>query len=341
MAGYRANLNFTEDYLVTEKTMDSFERIREMVHRHTGFVHANKILEGYSDEQKYVLSLRGGEKRLLRITDPADEAIIHRKQAEFNIIRELRHYSDYIPHAQCFATSEDNTLCFMILHFIEGMNAEECLPDLSNEIQYSIGVVAGEELKRMHAMKAPAWYPGWYEVKTRKHAYYLRSLDECTTMPCDVDPDTIQVYIESGMDLMRNVESTFQHDDYHPGNIIIQNGSFAGVIDFNRYDWGDPIHDFYKVAHFSRNVSVPFSAGQIDGYFGGCIPNSFWRRYAQYVAMSIVADTVWSHRYSIRTGTTGQIEQSQKRIQTIWRDHDGFESDVPLWYLEFSENQRM
>ncbi|RXE56231.1 hypothetical protein ABH15_08790 [Methanoculleus taiwanensis] len=321
--------------------MESFEKIRKEVREITGFLHAEEIREGYSDERKYVLSLQGGENLLLRITEPADEAIIRRKQAEFNVIRDLGRYSDKVPEAKYFGVSKDNHLCFIVLRFIEGTAAEQCLPDLPDDVQYAIGVAAGEELKRMHAMKAPAWYPGWYETKTRKHAYYLRSLAECSAKPEGVDLDAIQAYVESGMDLMKNVESSFQHDDYHPANIIVRGGAFGGVIDFNRYDWGDPIHDFYKIAHFSRNISVPFSVGQIDGYTGGKIPNNFWKRYALYVAMSVVPDIVWSHRYSIRTGTTDQIERSQKTIQTIWCDHDRFEADVPLWYHEFRESREM
>ncbi|MBP2145850.1 aminoglycoside phosphotransferase (APT) family kinase protein [Methanofollis sp. W23] len=139
------------------------------------------------------------------------------------------------------------------------------------------------------------------------------------------------------MDLMKNVEPSFQHDDYHPANIIVDEGTFGGVIDFNRCDWGDPIHDFYKTALFSRNVSVPFSVGQIDGYNGGNVPDEFWKKYSLYAAMSIVPDIVWSYRYSIHTGTSEQIERSQRTIRTILSDHEGFELDVPLWYRELKE----
>jgi hypothetical protein len=30
--------------------------------------------------------------------------------------------------------------------------------------------------------------------------------------------------------------------------------------EFYRYDWGDPIHEFYKLALFSREVSIPFQS---------------------------------------------------------------------------------
>lgn len=190
-----------------------------------------------------------------------------------------------------------------------------------------------------HAMKAPAWYPGWYETKKRKNAYYLRSLRECNLKPEGIDLDAIVAYVESGMDLMKNVESSFQHGDFHPANIIVDGSALGGMIDFNRFDWGDPIHDFYKMALFSRNISVPFSAGQIDGYAGGNVSKEFWKKYSLYAAMSIVPDIVWSYRYSVRTGTTDQIKRSQKTIRTILCDHDGFERDVPLWYHEFKDNR--
>lgn len=66
-----------------------------------------------------------------------------------------------------------------------------------------------------------------------------------------------------------NRPNRFQHDDFHPSNILVQSNSYAGTIDFNRYDWGDPFHDFFKIAYFSREISIPFSIGQIDGYFDG------------------------------------------------------------------------
>lgn len=321
--------------------MEPFEKIRETVYEQTGFVDVQKIKEGYSDERKYMLIAPGNNNYLLRITEPASEGIIQRKKAEFDIIRNLKPYSDKIPDAPYFGISKDNSLCFMILSFIEGVNAEQSLPKYCDDVQYRIGVAAGNELRKMHSMKAPAWYPGWYETKKRKHAYYLRGLRECHLKCEDIDLDGIITYVESRMDLMKNVASSFQHDDFHPGNLIIRNGELCGVIDFNRYDWGDPIHDFYKIALFSRTISVPFSVGQIDGYTGGNIPHDFWKKYALYAAMSIPSDIVWSYRYAVRTGDTDQIEQSQKRVHVIVSDHDGFEQEIPLWYEKYRDDREL
>ncbi|MCZ3365579.1 MULTISPECIES: aminoglycoside phosphotransferase family protein [Methanobacterium] len=43
------------------------------------------------------------------------------------------------------------------------------------------------------------------------------------------------------MSLTKERPNIFQHDDFHAGNIIINNNKeLTGIIDFNRYDWGDP-----------------------------------------------------------------------------------------------------
>ncbi|MBP2145851.1 aminoglycoside phosphotransferase (APT) family kinase protein [Methanofollis sp. W23] len=137
------------------------------MHEITGYLYVEEIEEGYSGEQKYVLGLPGDEKRLLRISEPANDVVILRKKAEFNLLQDLRDYSDKIPDAHYFGVSEENDLCFMIVRFIEGTNAKQSLSNYSDEVQYAIGVAAGEELKKMHALKAPASYPGWYETKKR------------------------------------------------------------------------------------------------------------------------------------------------------------------------------
>lgn len=55
--------------------------------------------------------------------------------------------------------------------------------------------------------------------------------------------------------LLKGRPNTFQHDDFHPSNILIHNRNFSGIIDFGRMDWGDPIHDLQKLG-FSPSALV-------------------------------------------------------------------------------------
>ena len=105
-------------------------------------------------------------------------------------------------------------------------------------------------------------------------------------------------YVESNIDLLRESPVRFRHDDYHPDNLIIRDGRLAGIIDFNRCDWGDPLEDFYKVAWFTSMVSTPFARGQVEGYSVDPTPERFWERYNLLVAVNIPG----SLAYAPRTG---------------------------------------
>jgi aminoglycoside phosphotransferase (APT) family kinase protein len=129
------------------------------------------------------------------------------------------------------------------------------------------------------------------------------------------------------MQLIYNRPNFLQHDDFHVGNIIMNNKRYAGVIDFNRYDWGDPIHEFYKLAWFSTEVSISFSVGQIRGYYDNRVPKYFWRLYSLYVAMSIFPTIVW-----FLSTQPNRVDYMKNRVNAILKDHKYFELLKPKWY---------
>jgi aminoglycoside phosphotransferase (APT) family kinase protein len=145
----------------------------------------------------------------------------------------------------------------------------------------------------------------------------------------------ITAFVEKNLPSIHTPRQTFLHDDYHPGNLIIQDKKLSGIIDFNRYDWGDPIHDFVKLGYFSRAVSIPFSAGQVDGYHGGSPPPEFWQRYSLYCAMTLVADVLWSALYEEQGGVAGEMNRALQRDSMVIADHDQFTSAVPGWYRNY------
>ena len=57
----------------------------------------------------------------------------------------------------------------------------------------------------------------------------------------------VQRYIETNISLLLESEGRFQHDDYHPDNLVVREGELQGVIDVDKCEWGDPVEDFYKV----------------------------------------------------------------------------------------------
>lgn len=50
--------------------------------------------------------------------------------------------------------------------------------------------------------------------------------------------------------LSDNIVPSFLHGDLHLGNIIVNNGKFAGLIDFEGSRYGDKFHDFVKLENW-------------------------------------------------------------------------------------------
>lgn len=312
---------------------DNIEKLGPLVAERVAFSQAVRITKGFSFEQKYVLSGEDGARYLLRITRTPGPEDVQRKRAEYDTLHILRDHSSLVPRTYAFGTSPDESHCFMVLSYFDGVDGEEALGSLSEAEQYRLGVQAGRELRNLHALLAPAESQEWYGAFSAKISGKFRRFSETGIELAGIDPAVLSDLVQKRLPCIRNVRQTFLHDDYHPANLIVQNKGLAGIVDFNRYDWGDPVHDFVKLAYFSRAMSIPFCAGQVEGYHGGTPPPVFWERYSLYCAAAVIPDILWSHWYEEKSGSAGgEVERSEKRIRMVVSDHEGFRSEVPVWY---------
>jgi aminoglycoside phosphotransferase (APT) family kinase protein len=282
------------------------------------------IHKGFSYDKKYLVSLKNGNRVLLRT---ADLKAYESKLAEFHMLGELNKHGVDISKPIEFGRLEELDICYMILSYIDGEDARDLLPTYSEKKQYEIGILAGQELWKMHQIPAPNNITSWESRIIPKYKRYLESYQNCgVTIKHD---DKVINFIEENVQFIKGRPNVFQHDDFHVGNIIVNEGKYAGAIDINRYDWGDPIHEFYKVALFSRENSVPFSIGQIEGYFQhqGGVPEAFWRLYAIYTGMSILSSIVWTKKV-----TPHLMDEMMNRLTMIMKDHKNFELTRPVWF---------
>jgi aminoglycoside phosphotransferase (APT) family kinase protein len=254
-----------------------------------GYKEINKIHKGYSSDQKFDVLFCDEKRYVLRTFDI--KAILQ-KEKEFNVLKKMQELGVKCSAPIEFGQIEHLGIGFMVLTYIEGNDASEELNQLTKQEQYLIGVEAGKELFKMHQCHAPSSIPTWYEAKYKKH---MRYMDQYSSCGVKVKNDTeIIAFINEHIHLMKNRPNTFQHDDFHVGNLIVKNKRLSGIIDFNRYDWGDPIHEFLKVGIFSSEVSIPYSIGQIRGYYNDNEPDqNFWELYSLYLAMCIFSSVVW------------------------------------------------
>ncbi|MFF2752897.1 aminoglycoside phosphotransferase family protein [Psychrobacillus sp. NPDC058041] len=280
-----------------------------------------QINKGFSSDEKYLIHF-DNHKLLLRLFDLAE---LESKKIEYTILGRMQDYN--VTCSRPISIGELENRGYMITTYLEGKDAEEEIGNYSDLEQFNIGMRAGEELRKMHQYAAPTHVSSWYSRKVEKHKRYIDAYIECGVKV--KNDQKIMDFIDQNIHLMKQRPNLFQHDDFHVGNIIVNNREFSGVIDFNRYDWGDPIHEFLKIGIFSREISVPFSNGQIKGYFKNVEPDEyFWRMYSLYLAMCVFSTVVWTLK-TIPDDMNNMLE----KVYMFLEDHDYFSKLKPKWYI--------
>jgi aminoglycoside phosphotransferase (APT) family kinase protein len=282
-----------------------------------------QIKKGFSSDEKYLIHMHEGNKKLLLRMFNLEE--FESKKTEYSILERMQDYN--VTCSQPISIGEVENRGYMITSYIEGNDAEDEIPKYLDQEQFNIGIEAGKELRKMHQYAAPNHVSSWYQRKVEKHKKYIDAYLSCE-IKVKNDQKIIN-FIDENIHLMKQRPNLFQHDDFHVGNIIVNNKKFAGVIDFNRYDWGDPIHEFLKIGIFSREVSIPFSIGQFRGYFNNTEPDGyFWRLYSLYLAMCVFSTVIWT----LKT-IPDNISEMLDKVYMFLEDHDYFSKLKPKWYI--------
>lgn len=281
-----------------------------------------EINKGFSSDEKFLVHMQDDNNKLLLRMFNLEE--LELKKAEYSILERMQDYN--VTCSKPISIGEAGNRGYLITSYIEGKDAEDEILEYAGHEQYNIGIEAGKELRKMHQLSAPGHLSSWYSRKAAKHKKYIDAY-----LACEVKVNNdhkIMSFIDENIHLMKQRPNLFQHDDFHLGNVIVSDKKFAGVIDFGRYDWGDPIHEFLKIGIFSRGVSIPFSIGQIRGYFNNKEPDEdFWRLYSLYLAMCVFSTVVWT----LKTIPNNMNEMLDK-VYMYLDDHDYFSRLKPKWY---------
>jgi len=281
-----------------------------------------EISKGFSPDKKYIITNANNEKYLFRTGDIKE---YERKKIEFQILNEMVKRNVQAQRPIEIGILEEEGVCYSIFSYLEGEDAKKLLPTYSPKEQYDIGIEAGKDLAKMHTYEAPNNILPWYERAMKKHSKYVEAYKTCGINI--KNDDKIIKFIEENEIYLKSRPNRFQHDDFHLENIIVRDGKYVGVVDFNGYDWGDPIHDFVKIALFARDISIPYSIGQIEGYFNGRIPEEFWNLYAVYVGMTVFSSVVWT-----LLAAPHMLDDMLERLTIVLEDHNNFELSKPIWF---------
>ena len=288
----------------------------------SAWLSCEKITKGWSSDEKYKIETQDGQALLLRISDIS---AYEYKKKEFEIVQKYSKLGFEMSQPLDFGICNGGNSCYMLLTFVEGRDLEEALPTLSEKEQYLLGRKAGEILKRIHSMALDECdIPT--QTKRERKLYQLARYEESPHLRVENDENVIE-FVKNNIDLIWKEVPVYQHGDFHPGNLIYMSNGEIGVIDFNRWEVGDPYEEFYKLESFAIEVSVPYSVGQIDAYFDGEIPMDFWGALAVYCAHAALFSIKWAEKFG-QKDVDGMVE----RCHRAFENYDKFNSVVPKWY---------
>jgi aminoglycoside phosphotransferase (APT) family kinase protein len=138
--------------------------------------------------------------------------------------------------------------------------------------------------------------------------------------------DAFMQYISENRHLLRDRPQSYQHGDYHIGNMMIDRNGILTIIDFDRDDFGDPWEEFNRIV-WCAQAAPAFASGMVDGYFNGHIPVEFWKLLALYICSNTLGSLPWAIPFGEK-----EIQVMRKQAAEVLGWYNGMKNVVPSWY---------
>ena len=283
-------------------------------------IHRQPIDKGWSGDQKYCAVTADGSKYLLRVSS-IDR--LDRKRREYEKMREVAQLDIPMCLPVEFGTSEEGA--YSIQSWIDGEDAEEKVMAMDVAEQYRYGLDAGRILAKIHTIPAPKDTPSW---ETRFNAKIDRKIAmyESCELKYESGGDAFLIYLAENRYLLRGRPQSYQHGDYHIGNMMIDQDGVLTIIDFDRDDFGDPWEEFNRIV-WCVQAAPAFASGMVDGYFDNEIPMDFWRLLALYICSNTLSSLPWAIPFGEE-----EIKVMRKQAAQVLEWYDGMKSVIPTWY---------
>ncbi len=287
-------------------------------------VSKEEICKGWSGDKKYCATDKNGKKYLLRVTSKQKNKPISEM---YRMQQEVEKCG--IPMSLPLAYEEDEENCYQLQSFIEGDDVESVIASYDEKEQYLYGYQAGQILNKIHTIPAPEGWPKWEVFFNAKIDRKIAMYQSCG-LKYEKD-DCILDYLAKNRHLLKGRPSCYQHGDYHVGNMMMDKDHKLSIIDFDRFDFGDPWEEFNRIV-WCVEASPLFASGMVDGYFDGEVPMAFWRLLALYMANNALGSLPWAIAYGEE-----EIATMQKLTRDMLLWYDDMREVVPNWYRKGGE----
>ncbi len=271
-------------------------------------------------EQQYHVERKTGSPLLLTIS-PAEE--YERKKAEFSSLKRLYSHGIPMPRPEGFGTCRNGESLYFLYEEVEGAPSNSVIPSLTTQRQYHMGYSAGQILAKIHELSPPTSFD-WGEYFQQMALEILSAYHKCGKHI--KQEGKLLAVVNNPPSALEARPIRILHGDFRPENLLITSHQTVAITGFRR-QIGDPWCDFCTLP-LSYNLSIPFAAGEINGYFAGKpIPMDFFETLVFYLA----ADALSAFCWACGQGKTEQ-DAAQNNADLLCEWYQDFETAVPNWY---------
>lgn len=285
------------------------------------YISKEPITKGWSGDKKYCVTTVDSTKYLLRIS-PIEQ--YDKKKSEFEMMQRVSALG--VPMCQPieFGTCDEGV--YSLQSWIDGQDAEDVIPALSDTEQYAYGLEAGRILKKTHSIPAPETQEDWEIRFNRKIDRKIKMYNDC---PIKYENGQAFIdYINANRHLLKNRPQCYQHGDYHIGNMMVDKDGKLKIIDFDRDDFGDPWEEFNRIVWCAQKTPI-FASGMVNGYFDGAVPMEFWRLLALYISSNTLSSVPWAIPFGQK-----EIDTMVNQAKEVLSWYDNMKNPVPAWYFK-------
>ena len=279
------------------------------------------INKGWSGDRKYRVADESGVRYLLRVSDISQSET---KQAEFNMMKQVAALD--VPMCLPLELGICEEGVYSLQSWIDGVDAEDFISELSDTEQYKYGFEAGKILRKIHSLPAPKTQEDWEVRFNRKIDLKIKKYGEC---PLKYKNGQAFIdYINANRHLLKGRPQSYQHGDYHIGNMMVGTNRQLYIIDFNRNDYGDPWEEFNRIVWCAQKAPV-FASGMVNGYFENDVPLEFFKLLALYISSNTLSSLYWAIPFG-----QSEVETMLKQADEILSWYNNMRDVIPTWYFK-------
>lgn len=283
------------------------------------------IDRGWSADRKYKVMTAEGKRYYLRIS-PMEQ--LQNRKLQFSHMEQVRDLGIRVCEPVEFGVCDED--CYTLLGWVDGKDAEPVLPGLSGQKRYALGMEAGEMLRAIHGLPAPFAAAPWAERWGRKLDTKLAAYEAC---PLKYEKGELYLdLLRRERHLVEDRPTVWQHGDFHCGNLMLDEALRLWVIDFDREDIGDPWYEFNRIIWDVR-VGAEYACGMVDGYFGGAVPEEFWRLLRLYQCQNMISSLPWALDFGEE-----EIKIARENADRVLSWYDDLKEVVPNWYKKYKKH---